>query len=185
MSDHRWVDHTSEVQLEVAAESLAGLAAEAGRALGLLMLRAEPAAVSGPARTGAAGGGQGMRGGWHRVDPAGVEGLRYSVDDGSDKSRNQAGNEAYVIRVNFKEAEERLGTLIEEAAAGQEVVITGTGGSVVRLVPVPGGESAQSVSTKTVGHALDRFLGTWTAEQEAELLQAVEIFERVDDSFWQ
>src|ERR1700710_1189880 len=51
MSDHRWVDHTSEVQLEVAAESLAELAAEAGRALGLLMLRGEPAAVSGPART--------------------------------------------------------------------------------------------------------------------------------------
>ncbi len=48
---HRWMDHTSEVQLEVEAESLAGLAAEAGRALGLLMLRGEPAAVSGPART--------------------------------------------------------------------------------------------------------------------------------------
>jgi SHS2 domain-containing protein len=48
---HRWVDHTSEVELEVEAESLAGLAAEAGRALGLLMLRGAPAEVSGPART--------------------------------------------------------------------------------------------------------------------------------------
>lgn len=47
---HRWVDHTSEVQLEVAAESLAGLAEEAGRALGLLMLRGAPPEVSGPAR---------------------------------------------------------------------------------------------------------------------------------------
>ena len=37
--------------------------------------------------------------------------------------------------------------------------------------------------TKTVGHALDRFIGTWTAEEEAELLQAVEIFERVDESY--
>jgi len=50
MRDHRWVDHTSEVQLEVEAESLAELAAEAGRALGLLMLRGEPVVVSGPAR---------------------------------------------------------------------------------------------------------------------------------------
>lgn len=90
-----------------------------------------------------------------------------------------------MIRVNLKEAEEHLGTLIEEAAAGQEVVITGTGGSVVRLVPVPQEEQALSASTKTVGHALDRFMGTWTAEQEAELLQAVEIFEHVDESFWQ
>ncbi len=48
---HRWVDHTSEVQLEVEAESPAGLAMEAGRALGLLMLRGAPAAVAGPART--------------------------------------------------------------------------------------------------------------------------------------
>jgi SHS2 domain-containing protein len=44
------VDHTSEVQLEVGAESLAGLAAEAGRALGLLMLREEPPVPRGPSR---------------------------------------------------------------------------------------------------------------------------------------
>lgn len=89
-----------------------------------------------------------------------------------------------MIRVNLKEAEEHLGTLIEEAAAGQDVVITGTRGSVVRLVPVPRGEQTQSVPTKTIGNALDHFMGTWTAEQEDELLKAVEIFERVDDSFW-
>ena len=45
---HRWVDHTSEVQLQVSAESLAGLAAEAGRALGLLVLRQTPANPEGP-----------------------------------------------------------------------------------------------------------------------------------------
>jgi protein archease len=47
---HRWVDHTSEVQLEVGAESLGGLAAEAGRALGLLLLRGAPAETAGPSR---------------------------------------------------------------------------------------------------------------------------------------
>ncbi|MEO6195141.1 MAG: archease [Thermoanaerobaculia bacterium] len=47
---HRWLDHTSEVQLQVEAESLAGLAAEAGRALGLLLLRDAPARPEGPAR---------------------------------------------------------------------------------------------------------------------------------------
>ena len=45
---HRWLDHTSEVQLEVEAESLAGLAAEAGRALGLLLLQDVPARPEGP-----------------------------------------------------------------------------------------------------------------------------------------
>jgi protein archease len=47
---HRWVDHTSEVQLQVGAESLGGLAAEAGRALGLLLLRREDPKPAGPSR---------------------------------------------------------------------------------------------------------------------------------------
>lgn len=89
-----------------------------------------------------------------------------------------------MIRVNLKEAEEHLGTLIEEAAAGQDVVITGTRGSVVQLVPIPQTEQIRSVSPKTIGHALDHFIGTWTAGQEAELFQAVEFFECVDESFW-
>jgi AbrB family looped-hinge helix DNA binding protein len=38
--------------------------------------------------------------------------------------------------------------------------------------------------SKRVGHALDRFIGTWSVEQEAEVLKAIEIFEQVDDSFW-
>ncbi|HEY0512837.1 MAG TPA: type II toxin-antitoxin system prevent-host-death family antitoxin [Thermoanaerobaculia bacterium] len=87
-----------------------------------------------------------------------------------------------MIKVNLKEAEGHLGQLIEEASAGQEVVITGAGGSKVRLVPIP--REQASLPVKTVGHALDRFMGTWTAEQETELLQAVEVFERVDESFW-
>ena len=93
-----------------------------------------------------------------------------------------------MIKVNLKEAAGHLDALIEEATGGQEVVITGTGGSVVRLVPVHKAEKAPSFPArpaKTVGHALDRFMGTWTAEQEAELLQTVAIFEHVDDSFWQ
>jgi SHS2 domain-containing protein len=48
---HQWVDHTSEVQLQVRAESLGGLAVEAGRALGLLMLRGTAPEPAGEART--------------------------------------------------------------------------------------------------------------------------------------
>ena len=48
---HRWVDHTAEVQLQIGAESLAGLAAEAGRALGLFLLRGGPSEPAGEART--------------------------------------------------------------------------------------------------------------------------------------
>lgn len=93
-----------------------------------------------------------------------------------------------MIKVSLKEAEGHLGRLIEEAAAGQEVVITSVNGPTVRLTLV--GQEGQedlslSASPKVVGRALDRFIGTWSAEQEAEVLKAVEIFEQVDESFWQ
>jgi prevent-host-death family protein len=89
-----------------------------------------------------------------------------------------------MIKVSLKEAEGHLGELIEEAAAGQEVVITSDGGPAVRLMLVPQREGSEE-PPKVVGQALDRFIGTWSAEQEAEVLKAVEIFEQVDESFWQ
>lgn len=93
-----------------------------------------------------------------------------------------------MIKVSLKEAEGHLGELIEEAAAGQEVVITSDSGPAVRLMLVPPREQEDlgpCQTPKTVGSALDRFIGTWSAEQEAEVLKAVEIFEQVDESFWQ
>jgi prevent-host-death family protein len=93
-----------------------------------------------------------------------------------------------MIKVSLREAEGHLGELIEEAAAGQEVVITSDGGSAVRLTLVSQRKQEARVADeppKAVGHALDRFIGTWSAEQEAEVLKAVEIFEQVDESFWQ
>ena len=91
-----------------------------------------------------------------------------------------------MIKVSLKEAEGHLGELIEEAAAGQEVVITSTGGRTVRLTLVrqEGQEDRESYEPpKAIGHALDRFIGTWSAEQGAEVLKAVEIFEQVDESY--
>jgi prevent-host-death family protein len=88
-----------------------------------------------------------------------------------------------MIKVSLKEAEGHLGELIEEAAAGQDVVITRASGPAVRLLLVPQGEALEP--RKEIGHSLDRFIGTWSAEQEAEVLKAVEVFEQVDPSFWQ
>jgi len=89
-----------------------------------------------------------------------------------------------VIKVHLKDAEGHLGQLIEEAASGEEVVIMSQDGFTVRLVPLADEAGAEPGISRTVGHALDRFIGTWTAEEEAELLTAVEVFERVDESFW-
>ena len=92
-----------------------------------------------------------------------------------------------MIKVTLEEAQGHLGHLIEEAAAGQEVVILSSGGPAVRLMLVPQDEPEDrgtSEPPKAIGHALDRFIGTWSAAQEAEVLEAIEIFEQVDESFW-
>jgi prevent-host-death family protein len=90
-----------------------------------------------------------------------------------------------MMEVKLKDAEGHLEELIEEAAAGEEVVITSASGTAVRLVAVPKEETTdRPAPSKVIGHSLDRFMGTWSAEQAAELLQAIEVFEQVDESFW-
>lgn len=44
------------------------------------------------------------------------------------------------------------------------------------------GVTLEARSAQKVGPPLDRFMGTWTADEEAEFLKAVEVFEQVDDS---
>jgi prevent-host-death family protein len=88
-----------------------------------------------------------------------------------------------MIKVSLQEAERHLGELIEEVVAGQDVVITRSGGPAVRLLLLSQDEAQEPATA--IGHALDRFIGTWSAEQEAEVLKAVEVFEQVDPSFWQ
>ena len=37
----------------------------------------------------------------------------------------------------------------------------------------------------TIGNALDRFFGSWSAEEERTVLEAVAELDRADDRFWQ
>jgi antitoxin (DNA-binding transcriptional repressor) of toxin-antitoxin stability system len=90
-----------------------------------------------------------------------------------------------MIEVDLKQAEGHLEELIEQTNAGQDVVIVGTDGLTVRLVPVTPEERLQHSAATPIGSSLDRHMGTWSAEQAAELLQSIEVFEQIDPSFWQ
>ncbi|HXU30246.1 MAG TPA: hypothetical protein VN851_06695 [Thermoanaerobaculia bacterium] len=75
-----------------------------------------------------------------------------------------------------------LGRLLDEAASGEDVLIEGNHGASVRLVPVtstPDEEEEDEDLHQPIGHALDRYIGTWSAKQEAEVLHALKVFERV------
>jgi antitoxin (DNA-binding transcriptional repressor) of toxin-antitoxin stability system len=90
-----------------------------------------------------------------------------------------------MIAMRSREAEGRLDALIEEAQAGEMVLISGQAGRSVQLVPVVQGVVSDAVvsapAPPSIGRSLDRFIGTWSEADEAELLEAVKIFEQIDE----
>jgi len=51
-------------------------------------------------------------------------------------------------------------------------------GTATRNAPVPGASEAR------VGHALDRFMGVWTAEEAAEFMHSIEWLDQIDPEMW-
>lgn len=84
-----------------------------------------------------------------------------------------------MIRVNLKEAQGNLEQLVDEAASGEEVILTRGDGARFRIVPM-----GPSVRPPIVGDSLDHLFGTWSAEEAAEFLKVIEVFEQIDESFW-
>jgi prevent-host-death family protein len=92
-----------------------------------------------------------------------------------------------VIKVNLKEAQGDLEHLVDEAADGEEVIITRGDGARFRIVPeFHGAADVQNPSAQpgVVGNSLDRFIGIWSAEEADEFLKAIEVFEEIDESLW-
>ncbi len=73
------------------------------------------------------------------------------------------------------ELEERLRRLAEQEAISLDQ-------AAVRLMRR--GAGLPEAGKQPIGHALDEFIGDWSEEEEKEFLQAVEVFEQVDEAFW-
>lgn len=92
-----------------------------------------------------------------------------------------------MIKVNLKEAQGDLEHLFEEAAGGEEVIITRRDGARFRIVPLPHATTdVQDASTQlgVIGNSLDHYMGIWSAEEADEFLKAIEVFEEIDESLW-
>jgi antitoxin (DNA-binding transcriptional repressor) of toxin-antitoxin stability system len=92
-----------------------------------------------------------------------------------------------VIKVNLKEAQGDLEHLVDEAAGGEEVIITRGDGARFRIVPVPrAAADVQDASARpgVIGNSLDHYMGIWSAEEADEFLKAIEVFEEIDESLW-
>lgn len=93
-----------------------------------------------------------------------------------------------MIKVNLKDAEGDLEHLVEEAAGGEEVILTRGDGARFRIVPLqPAATESQepsSARTGVIGNSLDHYMGLWSAEEANEFLKAIEVFEEIDESLW-
>jgi len=45
-------------------------------------------------------------------------------------------------------------------------------------------QEAPAAPPGKIGHALDEFFGDWSEEEAREFMEAVEVFEQVDESLW-
>jgi antitoxin (DNA-binding transcriptional repressor) of toxin-antitoxin stability system len=84
-----------------------------------------------------------------------------------------------VIKVNLKQAQGDLEHLVDEAAGGEEVIITRGDGARFRIVPLK-----PASPSSVVGNSLDHLIGTWSREEAADFLKAVSVFEEIDESLW-
>jgi antitoxin (DNA-binding transcriptional repressor) of toxin-antitoxin stability system len=84
-----------------------------------------------------------------------------------------------MIKMNLKEAQGKLERLVDEAASGEEVILTRGDGAKFRIVPLE-----PVARPPVVGHSLDHLFGVWSEQEETDFLKAIEVFEEIDDSLW-
>jgi antitoxin (DNA-binding transcriptional repressor) of toxin-antitoxin stability system len=89
-----------------------------------------------------------------------------------------------MIKVDLKAAKGDLEHLVDEAAEGEEVIITRGDGARFRIVPWSEAAGHPAPLTGVIGSSLDPYIGVWSAEEEAEFGKSVEVFEEIDESFW-
>ncbi len=53
-----------------------------------------------------------------------------------------------------------------------------------RLLKKGAGVSEPRANPRRIGGALDRFFGTWSAQEARKVRQALEAFEKVDEDLW-
>lgn len=84
-----------------------------------------------------------------------------------------------VKRYSISEAQDRLPGLVHEVEGGIRVELTRDGKPVAMILSVREDDGRQE--PQVIGNSLDHLIGRWSAQDEQEFLQAIEVFEQVDD----
>ena len=84
-------------------------------------------------------------------------------------------------QLTIRGLDERLERRLRELATEQRISLNR---AALALMRRGAGLSDERESTDTVGSALDKFIGVWSDEDEAELLGALEPLEQIDPELW-
>lgn len=84
-------------------------------------------------------------------------------------------------QLTIRGLDERLERRLRELATEQRISLNR---AALALMRRGAGLSDERESTDTVGSALDKFIGVWSDEDEAELLRALEPLEQIDPELW-
>ena len=82
-----------------------------------------------------------------------------------------------VRRCSIAEAGDDLPTLVREAESGVRIELIREGQPVAAIIPFRDDDEDLGV----IGDSLDHLFGCWSAQEEREFLQAIEVFEQVDE----
>lgn len=77
--------------------------------------------------------------------------------------------------------DERLERRLRELAETRQISLNR---AALELMRRGAGLSDRGESTASVGSALDKFIGTWTEEDEAAFQRAIEPLEQIDPDLW-
>lgn len=84
-------------------------------------------------------------------------------------------------QLTIRGLDDRLERCLREMAMEQRISLNR---AALALMRRGAGLSDRSESTDRVGSTLDKFIGVWSDEDEAELLRAVEPLEQIDPELW-
>jgi hypothetical protein len=81
--------------------------------------------------------------------------------------------------------EPELSRALEDQARSERLSLNEATLRLLRQAIGLGGEASSGAALGAVGHSLDRFAGTWTAEEASEFDRRVEaMFGQIDEELW-
>jgi hypothetical protein len=90
-------------------------------------------------------------------------------------------HEVHMNQLSIRGFDKELERRLREVARERDISLNK---AAILLLRKGAGLDDPNRRTNQVGDSLDGFIGSWTAEDEAELLRDLGIFERIDKAIW-